>query len=103
MTPEELEDLWRDPRSWRGGVIYFRREDPRVIVPKRTRWTGYTMNFAQPLAAPVLLVILVLVVVPWLLPFVIDLRAGTIWGTVTFFIVVALLVAACRWESHRSR
>ena len=51
MAREELERLWRDERNWRGGAVYVCKEDPRIIVPKRTPWSGWTVNFAHPLGA----------------------------------------------------
>jgi uncharacterized membrane protein len=35
---------------WKWGIIYFNPDDPRIIVPKRIPWMGWTMNFAQPSA-----------------------------------------------------
>lgn len=29
-------------------IFYFNKEDDRVIVPKRTRSLGFTLNFAHP-------------------------------------------------------
>jgi hypothetical protein len=50
FPPGTLEKLWNDPANWRGRVIYHCKADPRLIVPKRIRWTGWTMNFAHPAA-----------------------------------------------------
>lgn len=47
MATEEQKKLWRDPTSWAWGVIYNCPEDSRVWVPKRIRWTGWTLNFAH--------------------------------------------------------
>jgi Family of unknown function (DUF5808) len=47
LPPGTLEKLWNDPTSWRGLGTYYCKADPRVIVPKRIRWTGWTMNFAH--------------------------------------------------------
>ncbi len=41
-----LDKLWSDPANWRGG-IYSCQADPRIIVPKRIKWMGWTMNFAH--------------------------------------------------------
>jgi hypothetical protein len=45
-TPEELEQLWADPSHWHLG-IYSCKADPRIWVPKRPRWAGWTLNFAH--------------------------------------------------------
>lgn len=48
-----LDRLWADPKNWSGG-LYSCKEDPRVVVPKRIRWAGTTLNFSHPRAWPVL-------------------------------------------------
>jgi uncharacterized membrane protein len=55
VSREELDRLWRDPRRWSAIGIYRCPADPRVIVPKRARWAGWTLNFARPAVWPVLL------------------------------------------------
>jgi len=37
-----------EPSYWKWGVLYFNPNDPRIIVPKRIEWLGWTLNFAQP-------------------------------------------------------
>lgn len=51
MTKDELLALWQDDAHWRGG-LYRCVEDPRVIVPKRVTWGGWTVNFSHPMAWP---------------------------------------------------
>lgn len=55
-----------DARHWIGGLIYYNRDDPSLLVEKRVG-IGWTFNFAQPvvwawtafmLAAPLLIVLL---------------------------------------------
>jgi len=50
MEPTEHERLHADPANWKLGIFYFCREDGRVIVPKRIRGLGWTINFARPAA-----------------------------------------------------
>ncbi len=50
MNREQLDILWRDKGNWTLGVIYRCREDPRVIVSRRWRWGGWTLNFGHPKA-----------------------------------------------------
>ena len=66
FTAEQLEAFWRDPANWRGG-LYRCAADPRVIVPKRVKSTGWTINFAHRSAWSVLLVICVLMGGPFAL------------------------------------
>lgn len=63
MTREQIEQLWADPENHRWG-IYYCKADPRVIVPKRLKWMGWTVNFARPSAVPVLLGFVALAVAP---------------------------------------
>lgn len=44
------DQLHADPTNWKWGVFYFCRADPRVLVPKRIRGLGWTINFARPTA-----------------------------------------------------
>ncbi|HEY2572591.1 MAG TPA: DUF5808 domain-containing protein [Verrucomicrobiaceae bacterium] len=52
MNQAQLDLLWCDPGNWRLGLFYFCRKDPRVVVPKRMRGLGWTLNLARPLALP---------------------------------------------------
>jgi uncharacterized membrane protein len=36
-----------DPQNYKFGVFYFNRTDTRVVVPKRSRILGYSLNFAN--------------------------------------------------------
>lgn len=40
------EKYWVRPENWRWWG-YFCKDDPRLVVCKRPRWAGYTMNFAH--------------------------------------------------------
>jgi hypothetical protein len=59
MTREEIEALWKDPSNYKWGV-YYCKADPRVIVPKRWKWMGWTINAARPGAIPVVLLLVAL-------------------------------------------
>jgi hypothetical protein len=50
MNSPSLEELHADPVHWKLGIFYFCRQDQRVIVPKRIRSLGWTINFARPSA-----------------------------------------------------
>jgi hypothetical protein len=47
LPPGTLEQLWNDPANWRARYFYVCRDDPRLVVPKRERWRGWTVNFAH--------------------------------------------------------
>ena len=63
MTREEIEACWRDPRN-RKWCFYYCKADPRVIVPKRYKWMGWTVNAAHPSAIPVVLLLILLLIAP---------------------------------------
>ncbi|MBM7702333.1 DUF1648 domain-containing protein [Metabacillus iocasae] len=55
-----------DDRYWKGGLIYFNRQDPSVFVEKRFG-VGFTLNFARPLGyaiilGPLLLLLLIVAI-----------------------------------------
>ena len=50
---EQIEQLWSDEDNWTAGLIYHCPQDPRVIVPRRWRWGGWTLNFSHPRAGAV--------------------------------------------------
>ena len=100
MTRDELERVWAAPGNWR--LVYRCLEDPRVVVPRRRRWMGWTINFAHPLAWPVLLLSVLIAVGPAL--FLLFLRIVT--PPLVLFVVVAriaILVGLSHWEASRSR
>ena len=53
-----------DERYWLGGIIYYNRDDPDLLIPKR--W-GWTVNFAHPGGKLFLAFMLLLVLLPVLL------------------------------------
>ncbi len=44
---------------WNGG-LFFNKADPRLLVPKRNPWLGYTLNLGHPAAEPALLATILL-------------------------------------------
>jgi uncharacterized membrane protein len=61
MTRDELRKLWETPSNWSSLGRYHCEADPRLIVPKRIRF-GWTLNWANPLAWPVLVVVIAAVI-----------------------------------------
>ena len=60
MSPPTFDPFRCDPDNWKLGCIYFCPADRRVIVPKRMRGFGWTLNFARPLALPFLVFMIAL-------------------------------------------
>ena len=52
MKQDDINDMqWRDPANWtwRGPLgLYASKADTRLIVPKATPTTGWTLNFGHP-------------------------------------------------------
>ena len=50
MNPTHAQkDNWhRDPNNWKFGMFYYNPEDKRILVPKKIKWMGWTVNFANP-------------------------------------------------------
>jgi uncharacterized membrane protein len=99
LSREELERHWANPENW--GLVYHCPQDPRVIVPKRQRYMGWTINFAHSMAIPALLLALL---VP-ALPIVLLIRYHVAFRS---FIVamgscIVFLLLICHWEATRSR
>jgi len=63
VAREDLERMWNDPANW---TLFGYRcpNDPRVIVPKRMRAMGWTINWAHPQAVPMLLLMMGIAVGP---------------------------------------
>jgi hypothetical protein len=58
LSPDQMH---ADPANWKWGIFYFCRQDPRIIVPKRIRGLGWTINFARPAALLCLAVMILFV------------------------------------------
>lgn len=102
MTRDELDRLWGDPRFWSPIGIYRCPADPRVVVPKRVPWAGWTINFARPAAWPVLVGSVLLAAAPTVLA-VWRGRVGPIGAVLTTISSVALVIALSAWEASRPR
>ena len=66
---QEQYDAWTDdPANWRFKIIYYNKEDKRLLPPKRKRALGWTINFANPLSilAFVGLLVGVVLVMRWI-------------------------------------
>lgn len=63
MKFNDSNDPVDDPVNYLWGVFYFNSKDNRVIVPKRNRWMGFTLNFANPLSLLLIVTFIILIVV----------------------------------------
>ena len=44
---EEKEQWHQDPSNWIWGIFYYNKADNRLLPPKRIKWMGWTVNFAN--------------------------------------------------------
>jgi len=61
MTMAAFDRHHANPDNWKLAIFYFCREDQRIIVPKRIRGLGWTLNLARPLALPCLAFLIALI------------------------------------------
>lgn len=66
---DSYEKYWEDDGNWHMG-IYSCADDPRVIVPKKPKWAGKTLNFAHRKAAwTILAATLLIALLPTIITF----------------------------------
>ena len=53
-----------NPSNWKWGIFYFNQKDKRIFPPKRDKYAGWTVNFANPysILAMIVLIIIMLVI-----------------------------------------
>ncbi len=62
-TDQQTKDAWHaDPKNWKLGLFYFNPEDKRILPPKRIKWLGWTINFANPWSVLTLILMLLALV-----------------------------------------
>lgn len=54
------DEMHKDPKNWKWGVIYFNLDDDRVLVLKRTPAFGMTLNFGNPYIGRAFAVVIIL-------------------------------------------
>jgi hypothetical protein len=99
MTREEIENYWKDPHNWKWRG-YYCKADPRVIVPRRFKWMGWTVNFARPSAIPITLLLIAIVAVPL---FIVTAKgAGSSIKLITGAASITVLCLVCAYLSSRT-
>jgi uncharacterized membrane protein len=100
VNRKELDQLWANQNNW--GLVYRCAEDPRVIVPRRRPWMGWTINFPHPFAWLVVFFSMALVVGP----VIVLLQLGVVSVLLIIAVLIAsicALVGLSHWEATRSR
>ena len=62
LKQAHLDQLWKDDKNWKMGLVYFCKKDPRIVVKKRPYWIGWTMNMARYESYIILLTIIALAI-----------------------------------------
>jgi len=89
MKPCRYDTHWNESANWKWGLFYVCEDDPRVIVPKKPKWTGRTLNFAHRKAFLVLFFTLLAATMP--LAFRGDIGSG-VWGICYWSVIVGIVV-----------
>ena len=59
-----LNDFDHDnPDNWKLGILYFNKNDKRIFPPKRLKYLGWTINFANPYSILTNVGLLILIIV----------------------------------------
>lgn len=48
MKKNDLTQNFQDDEHWIYGVFYYNKNDRRLFPPKRIKYLGFTVNFANP-------------------------------------------------------
>jgi hypothetical protein len=96
-----LDKLWSDSNNWTAGIIYASKDDPRFIVSRRRKWSGWTLNFAHPSACVTLLLILLSLIIPSLYLLQARLSGTVAWyaylaGIIVFWCVLSAVLSSPR-------
>jgi hypothetical protein len=102
ITRDKLERLWRDPVNWKRGLIYSCKDDPRIVVPKKQKWRGWTINFAHRRATPTLTLMILAAGLPVFLLAIFGLTRTPIWWA-CLFLTMAIICLVCWYLSSPSR
>ncbi len=79
---------WNNENNWKFHSIYNCKDDPRLIVPKKRRWAGWTFNFAHRSAFILLGYVLIVAVAPSLYIIATD-KVYNIWYAVGLSAILA--------------
>ena len=90
-----LDKFWADPNNWRGRSLYACKDDPRIFVPKRPKWAGWTLNFAHGSAWVNLLACILSIAIPTI--FFVKARLIGTWGWFAFIISLVVFWCVLSW------
>jgi uncharacterized membrane protein len=62
-TKEDFTNWQNDPNNWKWGIFYFNKKDKRIFPPKRDKYAGWTVNFANPISILAIIALIILSIV----------------------------------------
>jgi fatty acid desaturase len=89
MKTSPYDTYWNEAENWKWRLIYVCKEDPRVIVPKKPKWAGRTLNFAHRKSFLVLFLTILAVAIPLALHGHIS---NVIWWILFSIIIAGIIV-----------
>lgn len=53
------------PKSskWKWGIFYFNKKDKRIFPPKKDKYAGWTVNFANPYSIATVIILIALLII----------------------------------------
>ncbi len=89
-----LDQSWRNAENWKAGLIYHCASDPRIVVPKRQKWRGWTLNFAHSKTWALLILMIAILAFP-----IVKLMTGVqseswIWYTTLACVIVSMIAGS---------
>ena len=63
LKKEDYTNWQNDPKNWKWGIFYFNKNDKRIFPPKRDKYAGWTVNFANPYSILAIIVLIILMTV----------------------------------------
>jgi hypothetical protein len=104
MDKEELSRLWADEKHWNRWGLYNCIQDPRLIVPKRIKWTGWTANAAHGFSVrtlALLALILMLALAP-LAAVIVQKQPTWLSLGIALAVSLGLVSAVCHWHASQA-
>ncbi len=89
---DEFDKYWKDRNNWKFGIFYNCLMDPRVIVPKRPKWMGRTLNFAHGEAYVVLFATLFVALIPIIIGAIFGITGSPAWLIAYFVLMIGVVV-----------
>lgn len=50
----------KESNHWKLGIFYYNKDDKRLFSPKRIKYLGWTINFANPYSVVIFIILLII-------------------------------------------